>query len=352
MSTTTSPPAVAKDERLRAVPAWRKALVRPSVGAALGALVVFLFFATVDQTGTFTSPAGVASWMDVSASFGIMACAVALLMIGGEFDLSAGVMTGSTGLLLGILTTEVGLNFWMALGLVLLFAITIGLINGVLVTWTKLPSFIVTLSTMFVLLGLNSGLTLLITGQVRVGGIDEADGYGLAQWIFGSRLDSRWAFTVEVAWWLGLIALGTWVLQRTRWGNWIYAIGGDANAARNVGVPVRRTKVGLFVLVSVAAALVGTISAVELTSVSAGQGTGLEFYYIIAAVVGGTLLTGGAGSVIGASLGALILGMTTLGIQYAGWDSTWRFTFFGVILFLAVLVNLWIRGRAEGRARR
>lgn len=351
MSQATATPPTA-DERLRAVSAWRRMLVRPSVGAAVGAFVVFIFFASVDATGTFTSPGGVASWLDVSASYGIMACAVALLMIGGEFDLSAGVMTGSTGLLLGILTTVVGLNFWMAFLLVLAFAILIGVMNGLLVTWTKLPSFIVTLSTMFVLLGLNSGVTLLITGQVRVGGIDTADGYGLAQWVFGSRLDSVWSVTVEVAWWLLLIAVGTWVLQRTRWGNWIYAIGGDANASRNVGVPVRRTKVGLFVCVSLAAALVGTISAVELTSVSAGQGTGLEFYYIIAAVVGGTLLTGGAGSVIGASLGALILGMTTLGIQYAGWDSTWRFTFFGVILFLAVLVNLWIRKRAEGTAKK
>jgi simple sugar transport system permease protein len=170
--------------------------------------------------------------------------------------------------------------------------------------------------------------------------------------VFGSKLDSEWAFTVETGWWLLVICLGTWILQRTRYGNWIYAVGGDDNAARNVGVPVRRTKVSLFVGVSLAAALVGTMSAVELTSVSAGQGTGYEFYYIIAAVVGGTLLTGGAGSVIGASLGALILGMTTLGIQYAGWDSTWRFTFFGVILFLAVLLNLWVRSRAEGTAKK
>ena len=184
-----------------------------------------------------------------------------------------------------------------------------------------------------------------------MGGIDEASGYTAAQWVFGSRLDSAWPFTVSVGWWLLAIVAGTWVLQRTRQGNWIYAVGGDKNAARNVGVPVRRTKVSMFVTVSLAAALVGTINAVELTSVSAGQGTGYEFYYIIAAVVGGTLMTGGAGSVIGASLGALILGMTTLGIQYAGWDSTWRFTFFGLILFAAVMLNMWVRDRAGGSAK-
>lgn len=348
---TTAPPGAGppKDERLREQAAWRRILIRPSVSALLAALVVFVFFSVVDTTGTFNSPQGIASWMGVSAQFGIMACAVSLLMISGEVDLSSGVMTGSTGLLLGMLVSELGWNFWVALPGVILFAAGIGFMNGMLVTWTKLPSFIVTLATMFVLMGLNSGVTQLVTGQVRVGGINDADGFGLAQWVFGSRLDSTWPFTVAVGWWLLVIALGTWVLQRTRQGNWIYAVGGDANAARNTGVPVRRTKVSMFVVVSVSAALVGTINAVELTSVSAGQGQGYEFYYIIAAVVGGTLMTGGAGSVIGASLGAMILGMTTLGIQYAGWDSTWRFTFFGLILFWAVMLNIWVRDRAGGR---
>ena len=352
MATTApaSPPATKDDERIRHTPLWRRMLVRPSVGALIAAIVVFLFFSSVDSTGTFNSPSGVTSWMSVSASYGIMACAVALLMISGEVDLSSGVMTGSTGLLLGLLISEAGMGFWPALAIVLVFAVSIRLLNGLLVTWTRLPSFIVTLATMFVLLGVNSGVTQAITGQVRVGGIDRATGYTTAQWVFASRLDSAWPFTVAVGWWLAAILVGTWVLQRTRQGNWIYAVGGDKNAARNVGVPVRRTKVSMFVVVSLAAALVGTINAVELTSVSAGQGTGYEFYYIIAAVVGGTLMTGGAGSVVGASLGALILGMTTLGIQYAGWDSTWRFTFFGLILFGAVMLNIWVRDRAGGSA--
>ena len=352
MATTApaSPPAAKDDERIRHTPLWRRMLVRPSVGALIAAIVVFVFFSAVDSTGTFNSPAGVTSWMSVSASYGIMACAVALLMISGEVDLSSGVMTGSTGLLLGLLISEAGMGFWPALAIVLVFAVSIGLLNGLLVTWTRLPSFIVTLATMFVLLGVNSGVTQAITGQVRVGGIDRATGYTTAQWVFASRLDSAWPFTVAVGWWLAAILVGTWVLQRTRQGNWIYAVGGDKNAARNVGVPVRRTKVSMFVIVSLAAALVGTINAVELTSVSAGQGTGYEFYYIIAAVVGGTLMTGGAGSVVGASLGALILGMTTLGIQYAGWDSTWRFTFCGLILFGAVMLNIWVRDRAGGSA--
>ena len=117
----------------------------------------------------------------------------------------------------------------------LAFAVGIGLLNGMLVTGTKLPSFIVTLATMFVLLGANSGVTQAMTGQVRVGGIDEARAIPLAQWVFGSRLDSSWPFTVAVGWWLLVIVLGTWVLQRTQAGQLDLRGGRRPNAARNVG---------------------------------------------------------------------------------------------------------------------
>ncbi|HEX9335005.1 MAG TPA: ABC transporter permease, partial [Pseudonocardiaceae bacterium] len=137
----------------------------------------------------------------------------------------------------------------------------------------------------------------------------------------------------------------------TRYGNWIFAAGGDAEAARNVGVPVRRTKISLFVLTSMAAALVGVITFTQTSSAVSEQGVGNEFYYIIAAVVGGCLLTGGYGSIVGAALGACILGMAFQGVIYSGWDSSWDFTFVGVILFLAVGVNTIIYRRAM-KARR
>src|SRR5204863_2001641 len=124
------------------------------------------------------------------------------------------------------------------------------------------------------------------------------------------------------------------------------AVGGDANAARNVGVPVQRVKIALFVTVSCAAALVGIMIALRLGSVQAGQGIGEEFTYIISAVVGGCLLTGGYGSAIGASLGALIMGMATIGIPFSGWNSNFRALFLGIILLLAVLLNTLIRHRA------
>jgi simple sugar transport system permease protein len=234
---------------------------------------------------------------------------------------------------------------------VLLFGAAIGFLNGYTVMKTQLPSFIVTLGTFFVLRGLNAGGTLQITGTVRIADIDLASGYESARRIFASTFWMPYAFSIGVVWWLAVTAVATWVLTRTRFGNWIFSVGGDAVAARNVGVPVLRTKIALFMTTSTMASLLGFMVALNLRSVQANEGVGKEFEFIIAAVVGGCLLTGGYGSAIGASLGALIMGMSEIGIPYAGWNSDWRYLFLGVILVLAVLLNTTIRRRAE-RARR
>jgi simple sugar transport system permease protein len=325
-------------------------LQQPELGALVGAIVVFIGFTITAQD--FASLSGAAVWLDVAANFGIMAVPVALLMIGGEFDLSAGVMVGSTGLVLGLLATELDLNIWPAIVLTLLFGATVGLVNGVMVVKTGLPSFIVTLGTFFILQGVNLGVTKAITGTVRVADIDLAGGFESASKIFASTFWEPYNFTVVIVWWLGITAVGTWLLVRTRFGNWAYAAGGNPVAARSVGVPVAFTKVTLFVLTSTTAALLGIMTALSLRSVQAGQGIGNEFRYIIAAVVGGCLLTGGYGSAVGAAIGALIMGMAEIGIPYSGWDSDWRFLFLGVILVLAVLLNTIIRRRAEEVRRR
>ena len=280
-----------------------------------------------------------------------MAVAVALLMIGGEFDLSAGVMTGTTGLLMGLLTTEWGFSMWPAIVVTFAFAGLVGFINGYMVIRTRLPSFIVTLATFFVLQGANLGVTKAITGTVRVGGLGRRA--GLRERIEGVQRHVLVAAQLPpqrdlVDRHRGGRHLGA---LPPRAGNWIFAVGGDANAARNVGVPVARVKIALFMTTAMCAALVGIMIGLRLASVQAGQGVGEEFTYIIAAVVGGCLLTGGYGSAIGASLGALIVGMAFIGIQFSGWNTDWRFLFLGVILLLAVLVNNLVRQRAEGARR-
>jgi simple sugar transport system permease protein len=353
MSPAPAPPAPVPatplaDERLANIGLASRVLRRPEIGSLIGAAVICAFFWITAPV--FGSLSGIANWTDVASTLGIMAVAIALLMIGGEFDLSAGVMTGTTGLLMGVLTTEWGLGMWPAILITFAFAALVGATNGIMVVKTKLPSFIVTLATFFVLQGVNLGVTKAITGTVRVAGLSSVPGYDSASKLFASTLTSH-NFRISVLWWIAIAAVATWVLARTRAGNWIFAVGGDAIAARNVGVPVARVKIALFMTTAMAAALVGIMIALRLSSVQAGQGIGEEFTYIIAAVVGGCLLTGGYGSAIGASFGALIVGMAFIGIQFSGWNTDWRFLFLGVILLLAVLVNNFVRQRAEGARR-
>jgi simple sugar transport system permease protein len=216
---------------------------------------------------------------------------------------------------------------------------------------TGLPSFIVTLAMFFSLRGINLGVTKALTDTVRVAGVDKVDGFDSAAKVFGSTFWSPYDYRIAVIWWIGITLVATTVLTRARFGNWIYAVGGDQNAARNTGVPVRRTKISLFVATSMAACLVGIIDLTRLHSMQAGQGIGDEFQFIIAAVVGGCLLTGGYGSAIGASIGASIIGMAFIGIAYAGWNTDWSWLFLGVILFAAVLVNTFIGRRAAGASK-
>src|SRR3954466_6032158 len=242
------PPTPAGDDRPAQISPMARILRRPEIGALLAAIVVAIFFWT--QNSLFLKLDGIANWTDVASTIGIPAVAVALLMIGGEFDLSAGVMTGSAGLMMGILATEVSWNIWLAIVITLIAAGGVGFVNGYMVMTTKLPSFIVTLATFFILQGVNLGVTKAITNQVSVSGIDTAAGYKSANKIFGGSFWSPHDFRITVLWWIAITALGTWTLTRTRVGNWIFGVGGDANAARNVGVPVNRVKIGLFMTTS------------------------------------------------------------------------------------------------------
>lgn len=340
------------DERVKKASFITKALRRTEVGALLGAIAIFLLFTATDTTGNFAQLPGIAGWTDIAAPIGIVAIAVALLMIAGEFDLSSGVMVGTTGLLTGMLVSKLDVNIWVAIFLALVFAAMIGFVNGYLVVKTKLPSFIITLATFFILKGANFALTMILTGSVRVTGVEKAEGYESAKAVFASTFKiGEQSFQMSLVWWLVITIVATFVLTRTKYGNWIFAAGGDANAARNAGVPVNRTKIALFMVTSMAAALVGIIFVLRLQGMQAGQGVGQEFYYIIAAAVGGTLLTGGAGSAIGASIGAVIMGMAYIGIPFSLWNSDWTSTFLGVILFSAVMINSYIGSKAAGGKR-
>src|ERR671937_2001093 len=173
------------DERLVRVGPLARLLTRPDIGALLGAVAVFLAFGYFARGVNWLGDPGIAAnWTDQAAQYGIVAVPVALLMIGGEFDLSAGVMIGSSGLLLGYLATHAHMNIWPAMALVLLFGLAVGFINGITVIKTKLPSFIVTLATFFVLQGVNAAGTLKLTGTTAIENIDGAGGFASARRFF------------------------------------------------------------------------------------------------------------------------------------------------------------------------
>ena len=345
----TAPALDVVDERLRPTHPIIRLLRRPEVGAGVAALAIFIFFSTTTQA--FLTSAGVATWLYSSSLLGILAVAGALLMIGGEFDLSIGAMTGTTGLIVGVTTTQWGLNIWVALVLALAVALAVGAANAYVSMKTGVPSFIVTLATLFILQGLNLAVTKLITGTVSIQGMTAVPGFDQAKLLFGSSFPLfGMDIKVSIVWWVVIAALATWILVRTRAGNWIFAVGGAIGSARQVGVPVVRVRIGLFMTTAGAGWLVGMLQLFAVSTVQATTGLGQEFIYVICAVVGGCLLTGGYGSAIGAAIGALIYGMTLQGIVFAQWDNNWLKAFLGVLLLLAVLVNLYVRRRAGDRS--
>jgi simple sugar transport system permease protein len=322
----------------------RRLLARPELGAAAAAMLVWVVFAIVAGP-PFRSLEGSAAVLNAAAPLGILAVAVALLMIAGEFDLSIGSIIGCAGMTIMLLTRHFDWSLWPAVGVALLLSLTIGFGNGYLVVRTGLPSFIVTLGTLFAFRGLTIAVSRLLTRRTQLGGLDEVGGYGPAQALFGG--DIAGPFRVSVLWWLMLAALATWVLLRTRFGNWIFAAGGAPEAARKMGVPVARVKIALFMTTALAAWLVAVIQAVRFTGADALRGEQQEFRAIIAVVIGGTLLTGGYGSAIGAVLGALIFGMVQQGIVITGVDADWFQVFLGVMLVAAVIFNNFVRRRAS-----
>ena len=357
------------DERIRKVAWYKGFLNRPEVGALSGTMLVFLFFGMLDVVGFANgmfSALGTINFLTWAAELGIIAVAASLLMIGGEFDLSVGSMIGFAGICIALPTVVWNWPLWVSILFAFSAAVLIGYVNGMLVIKTKLPSFIVTLAMLYILRGLTIALTRLITGRTQIGGLRdhiEGDPLGeffsaeLFQWVY--KLLAKWdmittigdgqpivtGVPISVLIWIVVTIAATWLLLRTKFGNWIFASGGDANAARNVGVPVDRVKIILFIFTACAATLFACVQVMTAGSADTQRGVLKEFEAIIATVIGGTLLTGGYGSAVGAALGALIFGTVQAGIFYTGIDTDWFRVFLGLMMLVAVMFNNFIRKR-------
>jgi simple sugar transport system permease protein len=342
-------------------------LRRPELGALSGAILIYaIFFAVAGDSGMFTVE-GIINILQVSAEIGILAAAAALLMIAGEFDLSIGSMIGIAGVIIGLSATVYGMPLSVSFLIALVICAGIGALNGLVTVKTGLPSFIVTLASLLILRGIAISVTRYVNGYTQIPKITQSDPDSIVIGLFGARIgqplfawmaDHGWiaaranglpvveGLPISIVWWVGLTLLATWVLLRTRFGNWIFAVGGDSSAARNVGVPVHLVKIILFTLTAIAAVLFAAAQVLEVGSADTLRGTQKEFDAIIAVVIGGTLLTGGYGSAIGAMLGALIYGTVQIGILYTGIDSDLFKVFLGLMVLVAVLFNNYVRRRA------
>lgn len=367
----STPPAETPkvDERLKRTSPLAALVRRPELGAIGGLVLVTLFFLSVANPAMF-SLAGVMNFMAPAAQLGILAIGAALLMIGGEYDLSLGSMVAFAGLVFASALVVWQLPLPLALVIAFASAVLIGVVNAQITLRTGLPSFIVTLAFLFILRGLTLvGLKWASGGATQLRGVKEAvEGSLIAPLFMGHTFTGLFAWMaergwietfdtgspkvtgipVEILWFVALTLLATWVLLRTRYGNWIFAAGGDAKGARKSGVPVAKVKTALFISTASCATLVAVLTVLDAGSTDARRGFQKEFEAIIAAVIGGCLLTGGYGSAIGAFFGSIIFGMVLIGLTYTGIDQDFYLVFLGGMLLLAVIFNNIVRKRVTG----
>ena len=337
-----------REDRLRQRTGVATLIRRPELASVLGLVLLIGLFLAVAPA--FRSLDAVATVLYASSTLGIVALGVGLLMIGDEFDLSSGVAVTTAALAATMLNYNLHLNVWVGAFIALGISLAIGALNGVLVTRTGIPSFLITLAAFLMLQGLNLAVTKLVTGQVATPTIADMAGFDTARAVFASSFSVGGVnVRITVVWWLLFVAIASFVLFKTRFGNWIFAVGGDEDAAQASGVPVARVKTILFMILAFCAWFVGMHTLFAFDSIQAGQGVGNEFLYIIAAVIGGCSMNGGRGTAIGTAIGALIFGLTNQGIVYAGWNPDWFKFFLGAMLLFAVFTNTAFSRYAENR---
>lgn len=342
MAHSTNPHSHAPPDKLPGAADASKSLVDlflrvRELAPALGLAVVILFFTS--QTVNFWSPQTMTAISTIASTVGIVAIGVTILMIAGEFDLSVGQNFAFTPIIWAILYVSVGMNEWLALAIALVAAASVGVVNGLVTTRFGIPSFIATLGMFFVLQGLNN---FLISGHQLIM-FDKS----LSMDILGARLGMS-PFYMPLLW-LVVFAFVFWfVLTRMPFGNWILATGGKVGPAKAMGVPTARVKQICFLISSILAGLAGCMQFAYLRGVTQAQGQNYELLAITAAVLGGTSLLGGSGTIWGSVIGAFLLATIQIGLVLIGVPGSFYVTFIGVMLVLVVIANVRI-GRLGGR---
>ncbi|MBV1701970.1 MAG: ABC transporter permease [Hyphomicrobiales bacterium] len=307
----------------------------------MGMVVVYIFFAALGGT-TFLGAPGFSSFLNMAGEIGIIALPVGLLMIAGELDISVGSVIPASSMTVAIISGHYGLP--NAVGIIggLSVGVLVGYINGLLVTRTAIPSLIITIGTMFGVMGLTLGLSILIAGSTGVFIVPDA----WAKSLLGSAIGGM--FQVTIFWWVGFVAIMFYLLHISPYGNWIYALGGDRESARKAGIPTQTLTTQLYILSGFAAAFVGVAQVVTFNSAQVAAGQSFVFNSIMCVVIGGVLLTGGSGSVIGIVIGTLTFAIVNQGIFFSSLDPNIGSVIIGALLLAAVLSNDSFRQIAMG----
>ena len=278
--------------------------------------------------------------MNFAANLGIVAIPLGILMIAGEIDISVGAMIPAGSMSIAIASGYYGLPIVVGIIISLGIGVLVGLVNGLLTVRTSVPSLIITLGTLVAMQGIVLSASVMLTHSAGVP-------LTAPQWsktIFGQLLGG--SYQVIILWWLALTAIYFFVMHYTRYGNWIFAMGGDKDSARNAGIPTRRMTIALFVLSATSASFVGMCGAILFNSAQVSGGMSYIFNAIVSVVVGGVLLTGGFGSVIGIFFGTLTFAVVSQGIYFTNIDRNWSSLIIGMMLLLAVLMNNLFRKMA------
>ena len=333
MQSTTKPTTTAPSTEAHSLlSSFGQLARRPEAGSILGLVAVFVFFAIAGGENFVTS-AGFSSWLNVAAEIGIVALPIGLLMIAGELDISIGAIIPAASLTMAVVSGFYGAPDIVGIVASLCVGLLVGFINGLLVVRTEVPSLIVTIGTMFGLMGLTLGLSVLLTGSTSTAIIPgEATKMLLGQFIGGM-------FAVLIIWWAIIVVAFYYLLHVSPVGNWIFALGGDKVSARNAGIPTERLTISLFMMSGFCAAFVGMSQAIVYTSAQVATGQSFIFNSIMCVVIGGVLLTGGFGSVLGIVLGTITFSIVNQGIYFTSFDANLGSVIIGALLLLAVMMN-------------
>jgi len=333
---------LSKDPR-QARMSLRKVFTRPELTAVAGTAIVFLYFAVTTGSAGFLTTAMTRNYFEVAASIGIIAVPITLLLVAGEFDMSVGSMVAAGQVAIAYLIVKAGWSPAAAFGASVVIACLVGAANGLLVIRTKLPSLIITLAMLFVIRGVVQGSLRMLTGTTTVDRVRNAAGDDLFARLFSSDVGF---FSISLVWWIVLTIIAWWVLEETGFGNWIYSTGGNMPAAIRAGVPVSLVKIVLYMATATSTTIVAMLDIFAINQGNANAAVGREFEVVVAAVIGGALLTGGYGSPIGTFFGALLFGMVNQGFFFTSIPDQWFQTFVGVMLLIAVVINNYVRNRA------